>query len=129
MPAALAGALLAVVAGLIAPNNLVAFYLTALGAALLLFGAFLAYLEAAEQLDVRTGAVVASAGLAAGLVMADAALRFPAVLDPHAPSGAGALAVAALVVVIAGLSIELWQRQVEAAPVPARVRLRELLHR
>jgi len=44
---ATAGALLAVAAGLIAPNNLIAFYLTALAAAVLLFAAFLAYLDAA----------------------------------------------------------------------------------
>ena len=94
------GALLAVAAGLIAPNNLIAFYLTALAAAVLLFAAFLAYLDAAEQLDARSGLAVATAGLGAALVMADAAIRFPAVLDPHAPEGASALAVAALLVVI-----------------------------
>src|SRR3954449_10813908 len=49
------GALLAVAAGLIAPNNLIAFYLTALAAAMLLFAAFLAYLDAAQQLDARNG--------------------------------------------------------------------------
>ena len=108
MPAAGVGALLAVAAGMIAPNNLVAFYLTALAAAVLLFGAFIAYVDAAEQLDSRTGPAVAAAGLGAALVMADAALRFPAVLDPHAPGGAGALGVAALIVVIAGVAIELW---------------------
>ena len=82
------GALLAVAAGLIAPNNLIAFYLTALAAALLLFAAFLAYLDAAERLDARSGLAVATAGLGAALVMADAAIRFPAVLDPRAPEGA-----------------------------------------
>ena len=59
------GALLAVAAGLIAPNNLIAFYLTALAAAMLLFAAFLAYLDAAEQLDARSGLAVATAGLGA----------------------------------------------------------------
>ena len=67
------GALLAVAAGLIAPNNLIAFYLTALAAAVLLFAAFLAYLDAAERLDARSGLAVATAGLGAALVMADAA--------------------------------------------------------
>jgi len=129
MPAAAVGALLAVAAGMFAPNNLVACYLTALAAAVLLFGAILAYLDAAEQLDPRTGVVVVSAGLAAGLVMADAALRFPAVLDPHAPGGASALALAALVVVAGGIATELGHRQVEAAPLRAQARLRELLHR
>src|SRR6184192_4146241 len=87
---AIAGALLAVAAGLIAPNNLIAFYLTALAAALLLFAAFLAYLDAPEQLDARSGLAVATAGLSAALVMADAAIRFPAVPDPRAPQGASA---------------------------------------
>jgi len=44
--AAAGGALLAVAAGLFAPNNLVAFYLTALAAGVLMFAAFMAYLAA-----------------------------------------------------------------------------------
>ena len=56
---------------------------------MLLFAAFIAYLGAAERLDVRTGMAVARPASAAALVMADAAIRFPAVLDPRAPGGAG----------------------------------------
>ena len=125
------GALLAVAAGLIAPNNLIAFYLTALATALLLFAAFLAYLDAAEQLDARNGLAVATAGLGAALVMADAAIRFPAVLDPSAPSGASALAVVALLVVMTGVVGELaWMQADDAAPLRERLRpVRQLLHR
>src|SRR6478609_6112794 len=99
------GALLAVAAGLIAPNNLIAFYLTALAASLLLFAAFLAY--------------------------ADAAIRFPALLDPHAPQGASALAVVALLVVMTGVGGELvWMQADDAAPLRERLRpVRHLLHR
>ena len=101
------GALLAVAAGLIAPNNLIAFYLTALAAAVLLFAAFLAYLDAAERLDARSGLAVTTAGLGAALVMADAAIRFPAVL--------GEL---------------VWRQADDAAPLRERLRpVRQLLHR
>ncbi len=105
--AALAGALLAATGGLLAPTNLLAFYVTALAAAVLLFSAFLAYLDAAETLDTRSGLSLAGNGLAGVLVMADAAIRFPAVLDPQPPSHASALGVFALLVVLAGQSAQL----------------------
>jgi hypothetical protein len=108
--AALAGALLATAGGLLAPNNLLAFYLTVLAAAVLLFAAFLSYLDAAETLNARTALILACNGLAGVLVMADAAIRFPAVLDPQPPGGAGALALFALVVVLAGQSAQLLRR-------------------
>ena len=107
--AALAGALLAAGGGLLAPNNLLAFYLTALAAAVLLFAAFLSYLDAAELLDAGTGFSLAGNGLAGVLVMADAAIRFPAVLDPSPPGGASRLALFALIVVLAGQSARLLQ--------------------
>ena len=62
--AALGGAVIAVAAGSLAPTNLIAFYLTALAAAVLLFAAFMAYLDAAERLDVRRGAALAGTCLA-----------------------------------------------------------------
>jgi hypothetical protein len=120
--AALAGALLAVAAGLFAPNNLVAFYLTALAAGVLMFAAFMAYLAAAERFDLRTGLAVATTGLAAALVMADAAIRFPSVLDPNAPDGVGRLATIALAAVVIGLIGELPN-----LPDDAGARLRERL--
>jgi hypothetical protein len=120
--AAAGGALLAVAAGLFAPNNLVAFYLTALAAGVLMFAAFMAYLAAAERLDLRTGLAVGTSGLAAALVMADAAIRFPTVLDPSAPGGADRLAVVALAVVIVGLLGELPN-----LPENAAARIRERL--
>lgn len=120
--AAVAGALLAVAAGLLAPNNLIAFYLTALAAGVLLFASFMAYLAAAERLDVRTGMAVGSSGLAAALVMADAAIRFPAVLDPRAPGGAGRLALVALLAVLVGLTGELWDRPIDGDRLRERLR-------
>jgi hypothetical protein len=105
--AALAGALLAASASVLAPNNLIAFYITALAAAMLLFAAFLAYLDAAESLDTRSGLALGGNALAGVLVMADAAIRFPAVLDPRPPGGASGLALFALLVVLAGLSAQL----------------------
>jgi hypothetical protein len=127
--AALAGAVLAVAAGELAPNNLVACYVTALAAAMLLFAAFLAYLDAAEHLDRRTGAAVTGAGLAASLVMADAALRFPSVLDPREPSGADMLALLALVAVAAGFAAEA-ARMPDVGALRERLRpVRELLSR
>lgn len=128
--AAVAGALLAVAAGLIAPNNLLAFYLTALAAAVLMFAAFLAYLAAAEQLDRRTGLAVSTTGLAAALVMADAAVRFPALLDPRAPGGAGVLAMLALLVVLAGLTGELTRLPLDTETMRQRWRpVRQMLSR
>src|SRR4051812_42480209 len=127
--AALAGAILAVAAGWLAPNNLLACYLTALAAAVLLFAAFAAYLDAAEHLDRRTGTAVATMGIAAALVMADAALRFPSILDPRAPSGAGALSVLALVAVAAGRLADLaWFPEMQSMRERLRP-VRELLSR
>jgi peptidoglycan/LPS O-acetylase OafA/YrhL len=105
--AALAGALLAAAAGTLTPNNLLAFYLTALAAAVLLFAAFLAYIDAAARPDVPRTISVLAIGLGAALVIADAAVRFPTVLDPSAPSGAGVLPLAALGCVLAGLAADL----------------------
>jgi hypothetical protein len=128
--AALAGALLAAAGGLLAPNNLLAFYLTALAAAALLFAAFLSYLEAAELLDTRTALSLAGNGLAGALVMVDAAIRFPAVLDPRPPGGASALAIFALVVVLAGQSARLLQPGQDSRPLRDRLApVRELLSR
>jgi peptidoglycan/LPS O-acetylase OafA/YrhL len=127
--AALGGAMLAVAAGRLAPNNLLACYLTALAAAVLLFAAFMAYLDAAEHLDRHTGTAVATMGIAAALVMADAALRFPSILDPRPPSGAGALSVLALVSVAAGQLVDLTGLP-EMRSMRQRLRpVRELLSR
>jgi hypothetical protein len=65
----------------------------------------------------------ATAGLGAALVMADAAIRFPAVLDPSAPQGASALAVVALLVVMTGVVGELvWIQAGDTAPLSERLR-------
>jgi len=126
----LAGTLLAVVAGSLAPTNLIASYMTAVAAAVLLFAAFMAYLDAAELLDARSGAALASTGLAALLVAVDAAIRFPAVLDPRAPSGVGAIPVVALIIVLGGAAAELSHTQIDLRRVRARLRpVRELLSR
>jgi hypothetical protein len=127
--AALAGAILAVAAGRLAPNNLLACYLTALAAAVLLFTAFMAYLDAAEHLDQRTVTAVATTGIAAALVMADAALRFPAILDPSPPSGVGMLSVLALASVVGGLLVDVTGLP-ELRSMRQRLRpVRELLSR
>ena len=126
--AALAGALLAATASLLAPTNLSAFYLTAVAAAVVLFAAFQSYLEAAETLDVRTALALAGNGLAGVLVMADAAIRSPTVLDPRAPGGASALALFALMVVLAGQSAQLLR--LDSRPLRDRLApVRELLSR
>ncbi len=126
--AALAGALLAAAGGLLAPNNLLAFYLTVLAAAVLLFAAFLSYLDAAESLNTRTALSLTGNGIAGVLVMADAAIRFPAVLDPQPPGGAGALALFTLLVVLAGQSAQLLR--LDSRPLRDRLApVRELLSR
>jgi hypothetical protein len=117
--AALGGAVIAVAAGSLAPTNLIAFYLTALAAAVLLFAAFMAYLDAVERLDVRRGAALAGTCLAAMLILVDAAIRFPAVLDPRAPGGVGPMPLIALIVVLGGLAGELAH-----APLDLRLRAR-----
>ncbi|HET6848449.1 MAG TPA: hypothetical protein VFH74_06300 [Gaiellales bacterium] len=127
--AALGGAMLAVAAGWLAPNNLFACYLTALAAAVLLFAAFMAYLDAAEHLDRRTGTAVCTMAIGAALVMADAALRFPSILDPRTPSGTGALSLLALVSVAAGQLVDLTYLP-EMRSMRERLRpVRELLSR
>jgi hypothetical protein len=130
--AALAGALLAAGAGTLMPNNLLAFYLTALAAAVLLFAAFLAYIDAASQPDVPRVVSVLAIGLAAALVIADAAVRFPAVFDPTAPDGAGLLPLVALGCVLAGLAADLAHHRFGAGFDGVRRKLRpvrELLSR
>ena len=126
--AAFAAALAALVAGLAGAGPLIAFYFTAVSAAALIGAAFMAYLRAVESPSPRSMLALAGASLAAVLVMADAAVRFPQVLTASPPGGPGLLVQGA--VVATGLSL-----LTELPPLPARVprpdraQLRELLSR
>jgi hypothetical protein len=114
-PAALAGALLAVAAGALG-SALAAFYLTALATAILLGAGFAAYLELVDRPGRRAAVELAATGLACGLLMADAAIRFPSVVSGVAPDGADALAAASFTLAAVAC----------VAPLARRVRRLEL---
>jgi hypothetical protein len=110
--ASVAAALLAVFAGTLAPNPLIAFYLTAVALAGLLGASFLAYLEVIDQPSRSNLALLVACCAASLLVMVDATVRFPTVIAGTS-SGTGILSLAALAVVAAG----------SLAPLVRRVRL------
>jgi hypothetical protein len=64
------------------------------------------------------------------LILVDAAIRFPAVLDPRAPGSVGPLPLIALIVVLGGLAGELAHAQFDVRSLRARLRpVRQLLSR
>jgi hypothetical protein len=100
--AALAAALLAVVAPIVATNALIAFYLTFVALAGMFGATFLAYLELVDRPGTRAAAELGVCAVAMLLVMLDAAVRFPTILEGTAPALAGTLALGGLVVAAAG---------------------------
>jgi hypothetical protein len=110
------------------PSPLVAFYVIAVAAAALIGCGFLAYLATVDAPTSRTLVALGTIGLAGGLVMADAAMRFPMMLTARAPHGPSALVQVS--VVLAALSL-----LSELPALPARLprlrasSLRELLTR
>ena len=101
--AALAAALLAVLAPLVATNDLIAFYLTFVALAGMMGATFLAYLELVDRPGARVAAELGVCAVAMLLVMLDAAVRFPTILDGTTPALAGTLALGSLVVAAAGV--------------------------
>jgi hypothetical protein len=126
--AATATSLLALIAAAGAPSPLIGFYVIAVAAATLIGCSFMAYLSAVDAPAPRTVLALAAIGLAAALVMADAAVRFPTMLSAHDPGGPGPLIQAALCLSALSLLSEL-------PPLPGRLprphsgALRELLSR
>lgn len=100
--AAVVAALLAVVAPMIATNALIAFYLTFVALAGMMGATFLAYLQLVDRPTAGPALELAVCAIAMTLVMFDAAVRFPTVLDGSAPAIAGSLGLAALVVATLG---------------------------
>ncbi len=100
--AALIAALIAVVAPLVATNALIAFYLTCVALAGMMTATFLAYLGVVDEPSPRSILDLVVCALAMLLVMFDAALRFPTILDGTAPAMAATAALAALVVALLG---------------------------
>jgi len=125
--AALLASVVALAAEAASPSPLVAFYLVAVAAAALIGCGFYAYLAAVDGPAARTLLALGTIGLGAGLVMADAAMRFPMMLTARAPDGPSALVQASMALAMLSLLSEL--------PAPARLprphaaALRELLSR
>lgn len=109
--AALVAALLAVVAPIVATNALIAFYLTCVALAGMMGATFLAYLDVVDRPAVRPVLDLSVCAVAMLLLMVDAALRFPTILDGTAPALAASLALGALIVAavgtVAALAIDL----------------------
>lgn len=101
--AVLVAALLAVVAPIVATNALIAFYLTCVALAGTLVATFIAYLDLVDRPSVRPAVDLAVCAVAMLLLMVDAALRFPTILDGTAPAPAGTLALAAFLVAALGV--------------------------
>jgi|1186.fasta_scaffold38311_3 hypothetical protein len=110
------------------PSPLVAFYVIAVSAAALIGSAFLAYLAAIDEPSPRSLAGLATIGLAGGMVMAEAAMRFPMMLSARAPAGPGTLVIAAVTLTALGLLTELPALPARV-PRPHASALRELLSR
>jgi hypothetical protein len=126
--AATATAVLALGVATVGPSPLVAFYAVAVAAAALIGCGFLAYLSAVDAPSPRTVLALATIGLAAALVMADAAVRFPMLLSAHGPAGAGVLVQIAVVLSALSLLSELPALP-GRLPRPHADALRELLSR
>jgi len=126
--AALGATLVALLAELLSPSPLVAFYLVAVASAALIGAGFFAYLSAVDEPTSPRIAALALIGLAGGMVMAEAAMRFPQLLDARAPDGPGMLVL--LAVVAAGVSLLSELPSLPGRlPRPAASALRELLSR
>jgi hypothetical protein len=126
--AATATALLALIAAAGAPSPLIGFYVIAVAAATLIGCSFMAYLSAVDGSAPRTVLALSAIGLAAALVMADAAVRFPTMLSAHDPGGPGPLIPAALGLCALSLLSELPALP-GRLPRPHSGALRELLSR
>ncbi len=107
--ASVAAALLAVLAGSVGPNPLIAFYLTAVALAGLLGASFLAYLDVIDAPSGSALAVLVACCAASVLVMIDATIRFPTVIA-GTPAGTGVLSLAALGLVAGGCLSPLVRR-------------------
>lgn len=105
--AAVIAAVLAVVAPIVATNALIAFYLTCVALAGMMGATFLAYLGVVDHPSTRSilDLIVCSGAML--LLMFDAAIRFPTILDGTAPALAGSFALAGLVVAAVGALAEL----------------------
>ena len=96
---AVLGAALALVA-FVLPAGL-GLYLTLLTAAVLLGAGFMAYMTAVERPSAMAATDLVACAVVAMLVLADASLRFPSVVDSSVPSASMALAKVALALAIA----------------------------
>ena len=76
-------------------------YLTLLAAAVLLGAGFMAYMTAVERPSAMAATDLVACAVIAMLVLADASLRFPSVVDSSVPSASMALAKVALALAIA----------------------------
>src|SRR6266536_102219 len=119
---ALAGTAAAVAAGGMSP--VAALYVTTLAVAALMGAAFMGYLIAVD--DPRPAALYETAvcAVAAALLLADVAVRFPDAIIGAAPGAAGNLALAAFALVAAALiaSAVPWMRLHEIVQAEGRVR-------
>ncbi len=76
-------------------------YLTLLAAAVLLGAGFMAYMTAVERPSAMAATDLVACAVIAMLVLADASLRFPSVVDSSVPGASMALAKVALALAVA----------------------------
>ena len=100
--AALASLVPAFMAGVIAGNPLLGFYLTAIAAAGLIGAAFLAYLEAVDRTRPLELYELGAIALAALLMMLEVAIRFPRALSAGSEGFSTLVLLSGLLVVSAG---------------------------
>ncbi len=117
------------------------FYLTIVACAGLMGAALVAYLSAVDVPAPARLADLGALGLAGLLVVGDAAIRFPAVLEPSAPAAAARLAEAAFAVTAAAALTGLlapgyhalvsssWRRQTSRAAAGLSARSARVIRR
>jgi len=126
--AALASLVPAFMAGVIAGNPLLGFYLTAIAAAGLIGAAFLAYLEAVDRTRPLELYELGAIALAALLMMLEVAIRFPRALSAGS-EGLSSLVLLSGLLVVSAAVVEQLARHGPNLHRPTARPLRELISR
>jgi len=109
------------------------FYATLVAAAILLGAGFLAYMTAVERPSALAATDLVVCAVVSMLVLADASIRFPTVVDGTASSASSALAETALILSIAGAILPVlapaYRYASRAASADVAAHLGEVAHR